>query len=54
MGVWLLGRLVYTQGYIASTQEQKGKGRYRGLWYFVAQVGIVGLAGWSVFETLRG
>jgi len=54
MGVWLLGRVLYVKGYIASTREEKGKGRYKGIWYILAQFGLVGVAGWSVFQMLRG
>jgi len=54
MGVWLLGRFIYAQGYIGSTREQKGGGRYRGVWYLLGQFGLMGVAGWSVFEMLRG
>jgi len=53
MGAWLLGRLVYLKGYIAGSKEDKGKGRYKGIWYMLAQFGLVGVAGWSVIQMLR-
>ena len=45
---WSAGRVVYARGYASSTIAQKGDGRYRGIWFFGAQLGLFALAGWTV------
>lgn len=48
--LWLAGRVVYAKGYIASTIEQKGSGRYKGVWYILGQLGLLGTAGYTVYS----
>ena len=49
---WNLGRIFFAWGYIGSTLEQKGSGRYKGFWYLLAEVGLIGAAGWTVGQML--
>jgi len=50
--LWLAGRIVYAHGYINSTLDQKGVGRYKGGWYVIGQLGLLGTAGCAVYETI--
>ncbi|KAH8805612.1 hypothetical protein F5884DRAFT_452933 [Xylogone sp. PMI_703] len=40
--IWCLGRYMYMVGY--STGQEGGKGRYRGMYFWFAQIGLIGLA----------
>ncbi|KAI5812000.1 ER glutathione S transferase [Pyronema omphalodes] len=48
--VWNVGRIVFAKGYINSTQEQKGAGRYKGAWYLLAELGLLGTACYTVYQ----
>lgn len=48
-GVWLFGRILYATGYKASKSGSNGKGRYRGVFYAIAQLGLVVTAGMSAW-----
>jgi glutathione S-transferase len=50
--VWCAGRVVYAKGYINSTLEQKGSGRYKGSWFLLAQLGLLGAAAYNVYEMI--
>jgi glutathione S-transferase len=52
--VWSLGRVVFAKGYIGSTQEQKGSGRYKGAWYLLAELGLLGTAAWTAWQMIMG
>lgn len=51
--LWSVGRIIYAKGYINSTIEQKGNGRYKGTWYLLGQVGLYGIAGYTVYNLIR-
>jgi len=38
--------------YINSNLDQKGVGRYKGGWYVIGQLGLLGTAGCAVYETI--
>lgn len=52
--VWCAGRLVYAKGYINSTVEQKGAGRYKGSWFLLAQIGLLGVSCYNVYGMIMG
>jgi glutathione S-transferase len=52
--VWCTGRFVYAKGYINSTMEQKGSGRYKGAWYLLAQLGLLGASAYTVYGLIMG
>ena len=52
--VWLVGRVVYAVGYKNDEVKGEGKGRYKGVFYVVGQLGVWGLAVASVFEMVKG
>lgn len=49
-GVWVVGRILYALGYKASKPGSGGKGRYRGVFYTIAQLGLMVTAGMSVYS----
>lgn len=52
--VWLVGRVVYLKGYVNSTPASKGSGRLKGSFYAAAQLGVMGLAAWTVGGKMIG
>jgi glutathione S-transferase len=49
---WCVARWMYMQGY--STGAEGGKGRYKGIWFYLCHFGLVGLCGWSGVQMVRG
>ena len=49
---WNLSRIVYARGYIASTLDQKGSGRYKGIWYVPVELGLLVTAGYTIWKML--
>ena len=46
---WTAARIMYAVGYTKRDQE-KGKGRLMGGWFWFCEFGLMGLAGWSGYE----
>ena len=43
---WCVARIIYAVGYM-NAKKEKGDGRYAGIWFVVAEVGLIGMAGWT-------
>ena len=53
MGVaWTVSRYLYMVGYCSG--QEGGKGRYRGIYFFVFQAGLLGLTAWSGITMVLG
>jgi glutathione S-transferase len=52
-GVWVLGRFLYARGYVYSSKKE-GRGRYNGIFYAIAQLGLMGLAAWTGYSMVMG
>lgn len=48
--VWLVGRIVYTLGYRGSKHGDGGKGRYKGFFYNIGQLGLMVTSGMSIWS----
>jgi len=42
---WSVSRFIYMRGYTAGGEG--GKGRYKGIYFWLFQLGLIGLAGWT-------
>ncbi|RKF60887.1 Microsomal glutathione S-transferase 3 [Erysiphe neolycopersici] len=51
-GLWSLFRLIYMWGY--SQGQPGGKGRYKGIAFFLFQYGLIGLAGYTSISMILG
>jgi len=49
---WSVCRWLYMKGY--SEGQQRGKGRHKGIFYLLFQVGLTGLAAWNGVAMIRG
>lgn len=49
---WCVARFMYMQGY--SQGAEGGKGRYRGVWFYLAHLGLVGLCAFNGVQMIRG
>jgi glutathione S-transferase len=49
---WCVARWLYMQGY--STGAERGKGRYRGIWFYLPHYSLVGLCAFSGVQMIRG
>lgn len=49
--VWCISRVLYAIGY-TDPKKEMGKGRYRGILFFVAQTGLFGLVGKMGYDLL--
>ena len=51
---WTISRYLFMTGYSNLSLGRAGKGRYRGVAFWLAQFGLIGLAGWSGLEMVMG
>jgi len=49
---WTVSRYLYMRGY--SEGEATGRGRYRGIWFWGCQAGLLGLSVWSGVAMVLG
>lgn len=44
--IWSLGRYLYMTGYTNPQAGKEGKGRYRGMIFYIGEGGLLGLSAW--------
>ncbi|CAZ86458.1 unnamed protein product [Tuber melanosporum] len=50
LGIWLAGRVAYARGYAGSEHNGTGKGRYKGAFFYVGQIGLAVTATMSAWK----
>jgi len=51
---WCVARTMYAMGYTRKDNNEKGNGRYFGIWWYVPHLGLLALSAWSAFQIATG
>jgi len=51
---WCVARWLYMKGYSNGKAGDGGKGRYKGIWFWFAQLGLLGLTAYSGVQMVLG